>query len=279
MKSLLREYLKEFLYFKNPEKGSGFKSFVQKFFNDDSEEIEFLVDAWISHVEDMNDWKVDPHIKKKIAEYSSEIYPSVLSRVNYDKKLARKGLSSLLKKKFFESIKNSQNNLEEVAGDYKMSGLRRFDAPGNIRSGFLIKRVGGSLRKDVEEEEALATPGAAIVLVTRGGKVLAVSRGKDQQNMNMPGGGIEPGEKPDEAAVRELKEETGLVAHNLIPLCKDTSGNKTVYFYRVTKFSGSLRSSEEGIAKWEDPKVILRSQYGESFKKVLDCIPGDILTL
>jgi len=278
MKSLLREYLKEFLYFRNPEKSSGFKGVLQKFFNDSDDDVDALVDAWISYVEDLNDWEIDDTTREKVSEDSKEIYPSVLRRVSYDKKLARKGLSKLLKKKFYKSIKISQN-LDEVAGDYKMSGLRRFDAPGNIRSGFLVKRSGGSLQKDVEEETAHATPAAAIVLITRGDKVLAVSRGTDYQNMNMPGGGVEAGEKPEEAAVRELREETGLSAHNLIPVCSELAGDKIIYFYRVTKFSGNIRSSNEGIAKWEDPDVVLNSQYGASFRKVLSCLPGDVLTL
>ncbi len=277
MKSLLREYLKEFLYFKNPEKSSGFKSVLQKFFNDNDEDVGVLVDAWISYVEDLNDWELDDTSREKVFEYSKEIYPLVLRKANYDKKLARKGLSRLLKKKFYKSIKISQN-LDEVVGDYKMSGLRKFDTPGNIRSGFLVKRAGMSLQK-VVEEAAHTIPAAAIVLVTRGNKVLAVSRGTDYQNMNMPGGGVEAGEKPEEAAVRELQEETGILAHNLMPICSELVGNKIIYFYRVTKFSGNISASSEGIAKWEDPEVVLNSQYGSSFRKVLSCLQSDALTL
>ena len=50
----------------------------------------------------------------------------------------------------------------------------------------------------------------ATVVLVRNGRVLLVS--DESGTFSMPGGGIEPGEQPVEAAVRELHEETGLTA-------------------------------------------------------------------
>lgn len=50
----------------------------------------------------------------------------------------------------------------------------------------------------------------ATVVVIRNGHVLLVRGGSG--DFSIPGGGIEPGEQPAEAAVRELLEETGLTA-------------------------------------------------------------------
>lgn len=57
------------------------------------------------------------------------------------------------------------------------------------------------------EEECIA----AVLLVKRSdGKILTVSRGRDLTDWGNPGGKIDEGETPAEAAIRETWEETGL---------------------------------------------------------------------
>ncbi|MCK0440794.1 NUDIX domain-containing protein [Gordonia alkaliphila] len=53
---------------------------------------------------------------------------------------------------------------------------------------------------------------ASVVLVDEDGRVLLVKRGHDPQRgrWSVPGGHVEPGETFEEAAVREVREETGL---------------------------------------------------------------------
>ena len=54
--------------------------------------------------------------------------------------------------------------------------------------------------------------GAACVIFDDGGRVLLVHHTYGRLNWELPGGGSEPGEAPEETATRELLEETGLRA-------------------------------------------------------------------
>lgn len=72
-----------------------------------------------------------------------------------------------------------------------------------------------------------------------------------------PGGKIEYFESPQEGAVRELREETGLDAHQLalrgiVSLVLPTVQQPCLHFlYQVLSFTGELREEErEGRLKW-----------------------------
>lgn len=59
----------------------------------------------------------------------------------------------------------------------------------------------------------VVTPGigvAALVLIRDGESVLLVKQSYDDRYWSLPGGGMEPGESVDQAAIREVREETGL---------------------------------------------------------------------
>jgi 8-oxo-dGTP diphosphatase len=76
---------------------------------------------------------------------------------------------------------------------------------------------------------------------------------------NGPGGKIEPGETPEQNAIREVMEETGLriidpAYHGKIEFYM--SGNDKldylVHIFSSKRFSGRARSSEEGKVRWFD---------------------------
>ena len=69
-------------------------------------------------------------------------------------------------------------------------------------------------------------------LVCRDGKLLLVEHilfGRDF--FNLPGGGIEAGETPEEAALRELKEETGVAGRILRPLAIEYKPDRESQIY------------------------------------------------
>ena len=89
--------------------------------------------------------------------------------------------------------------------------------------------------------------GAAFAIVPRRGYVAAVSRGPGSPIWGLPGGKVEPGEPYWAAAVRELREETGLHAVDA-PCLLLTHPNRR--FFVIGRHSGRLRASREGDVAW-----------------------------
>jgi 8-oxo-dGTP diphosphatase len=88
----------------------------------------------------------------------------------------------------------------------------------------------------------------AIIITSYRGKLVFV-RHKDRQTWEIPAGHIEEGESAEDAAHRELFEETGAIEYELKPLCsysgkykgKDIFGK--IFVSKVSRF-GELPNSE-----------------------------------
>ncbi len=95
---------------------------------------------------------------------------------------------------------------------------------------------------------------AASVLVIRDGKILCASR-SNGEGICGPGGKIEPGETPEEAARREAQEEFHITPLNLIPLC-DYKGSTGLYLpcrmYFTDQFTGTPEADGDEMlnARW-----------------------------
>lgn len=156
----------------------------------------------------------------------------------------------------------------EVVGDYTMKASRRNDAPGNLRVGMKVVGSRGNVLSD-EETEAVIPTAVCIIVVREDGKVLSVSHGDDENDLNLPGGGIETGELPEEAARRELWEETGMIATELLEVYRGVGRSRLTVVFKANDADGNLRNSPEGKVAWVNPKKLLVGTYGNFFAKLL----------
>ena len=114
----------------------------------------------------------------------------------------------------------------------------------------------------MSQHQAAPIP-AALAVVVRNGRVLLVRRAK-APNAGMwgfPGGSIEPGETVAEAAVRELREETGLIAEAgdvltvIDVIHRDEDGTVRLHFVLVAVRcrwqAGEARAADDAAdARW-----------------------------
>lgn len=96
-----------------------------------------------------------------------------------------------------------------------------------------------------------------------------------------PGGHVEKGESFVDSVKREIFEETGLKIEN-VTLCgiKQWSGDYRyiVLFYKTNKFSGELKSSEEGEMFWIDRKDIGKYNLAPGFDTMYEVFINDDLS-
>ena len=110
------------------------------------------------------------------------------------------------------------------------------------------------------------------------------------------GGKFEPGESPEDCALREVLEETGLTMRSwayrgIVTFVSDEWGTEYMHLFWSNDFSGTLKDCDEGELEWVDKRRIPTLPIWEGdkiFLRLLDtdepffslklCYAGDRLT-
>ncbi len=93
-----------------------------------------------------------------------------------------------------------------------------------------------------------------VVVLSREGDEILLSRRRDRETWETQGGHVEPGETPMDAARRELYEESGALEFDISPLCDyfgydDTSSSNGMVFVAGIRRRGPLPESEMAEAR------------------------------
>ncbi|MBP3333561.1 MAG: 8-oxo-dGTP diphosphatase [Clostridia bacterium] len=122
-------------------------------------------------------------------------------------------------------------------------------------------------------------------MVYSGSKILVQDRLDPKwPGITFPGGHIEVGESFIRSTMREVKEETGLDVSDL-RLCgmkqftsEDNTYRYIVFFYKTDRFTGELRSSDEGKVFWIERSELDSYVLADGFDKMLEIFENDELS-
>jgi len=141
--------------------------------------------------------------------------------------------------------------------------------PSNLRYGYSVKHL------DVVEEDAVMNPKAVCVLIRESNspdsKILGVARRDDPNAWGMPGGKVDIGESPINAAIRELKEETGIIVNkwDLVEVFSTECGpgKDGITFdstaYEAISWTGCPKQGDAGPVKFVEQQVLFDGPFGE----------------
>jgi ADP-ribose pyrophosphatase YjhB (NUDIX family) len=98
----------------------------------------------------------------------------------------------------------------------------------------------------MSDTRPLFTTGAFAIIFDEEERVLLCHR-RDMDAWNLPGGGLEPGELPNECVIREVREETGLevMVERLVGVYTKPGRNELLFAFVCRITGGSLRLTSE----------------------------------
>ena len=122
-------------------------------------------------------------------------------------------------------------------------------------------------------------------IIKNNNKVFITQRGHGEfkGKWEFPGGKIEVGETPEEAIVREIREElkSEIIVERLFDEINEKRENKilNVKFFICSLISGDLELTEHLASKWVEPSEIDDKDFLEADKPILDNLKDVYITI
>jgi 8-oxo-dGTP pyrophosphatase MutT (NUDIX family) len=145
---------------------------------------------------------------------------------------------------------------------------------------------GGSVKRRVRQEHS---SGGAVIQFREGEPWVAMIATRQNTRWGLPKGAVAAGETSQQAALREVLEETGLIADIVRPLdtieyffrAGDSLIRKRVDFYLMLFVGGTLtpQLSEVDDAQWFPLSVAVEKASFESERKLLEDALGQVDSL
>ena len=147
----------------------------------------------------------------------------------------------------------------------------------------------------------LSMKNTTLCYLERDGKYLMLHRVKKENDMNRDkwlgiGGKFEPGESPEDCALREIREETGLTItdweyRGIVTFVSEEVGTEWMHLFWSDSFTGTLTDCDEGELAWIGKRELLTKELWQGdriFLELLEqrvpffslklCYRGDTLT-
>lgn len=126
---------------------------------------------------------------------------------------------------------------------------------------------------------------STLCYIEKDNKYLMLYRNKKEKDANAGkwigvGGGIEPGETPEECVVREVKEETGLTLNSWeyrgrILFVSDVYPEEAMHLFTSKDFSGEMIECNEGTLEWIEKSDVLKLNLWEGDRVFLKYLAED----
>jgi ADP-ribose pyrophosphatase YjhB (NUDIX family) len=178
-------------------------------------------------------------------------------------------------------------------GPADSSGRRGFPNPASLMAtgrGARKVRPGGLRARRLPKVEETSAGGVVLDLAADPPAVALIARHDRRSRLlwSLPKGHVEEGETPEQAALREVFEETGLLGRIVAPLgiidfwfvVEDKRIHKTVHHFVIEAIGGELSDADlevEAVEWIPYDQVVRRLAYGDErrlVEKVAQIVPG-----